>query len=287
MALVGPVIEPELCQRPDFYRQAIVFAHGRGIFDRVSSNWNRVSDFACLFQKLRIKEIRSLKWMGCFWPIVGHSQMSGNPVRIGGGCATVTGYKLPMPLVEHREGGSEVQSPKSGYRFACARHGPALRDRLLRQEKDEASLPRECGAGFVECLHSPFCRSLRVFCFWAGNSPCPCKVLNSALVSQSQPFRVTRGNIERSANEKRLSRTDLRRCVSRSPKQSRAICGRGHLLQSRRRFRSRLHQRQRRPRGAGFGHFGHAVFSAVFNQPTRFHRGRRRNHPATRRADLE
>ena len=27
------------------------------------------------------------------------NQMSGNPVRIGDGCATVTGYKLPMPLV--------------------------------------------------------------------------------------------------------------------------------------------------------------------------------------------
>ena len=24
--------------------------------------------------------------------------MSGNPVRIGDGCATVTGYRLPMPL---------------------------------------------------------------------------------------------------------------------------------------------------------------------------------------------
>ena len=28
-----------------------------------------------------------------------HSQMSGNPVRIGDGCATVTGNKLPKPLV--------------------------------------------------------------------------------------------------------------------------------------------------------------------------------------------
>jgi hypothetical protein len=27
-----------------------------------------------------------------------HSQMSGNPVRIGDGYATVTGYKLPQPL---------------------------------------------------------------------------------------------------------------------------------------------------------------------------------------------
>jgi len=28
-----------------------------------------------------------------------HSQMSGNPVKIGDGCATVTGNKLPKPLV--------------------------------------------------------------------------------------------------------------------------------------------------------------------------------------------
>ena len=37
--------------------------------------------------------------------------MSGNPVRIGDGCATVTGYRLPKPLVDplNREGGSEVK----------------------------------------------------------------------------------------------------------------------------------------------------------------------------------
>ena len=35
--------------------------------------------------------------------------MSGNPVKIGDGYATVTGYKLPQPLVNSREGGSEVK----------------------------------------------------------------------------------------------------------------------------------------------------------------------------------
>ena len=36
--------------------------------------------------------------------------MSGNPVRIGDGCATVTGYRLPKPLAGFgREGGSEVK----------------------------------------------------------------------------------------------------------------------------------------------------------------------------------
>ncbi len=39
-----------------------------------------------------------------------HRQTSGNPVRIGDGCATVTNYKLPRPLVSSRdrEGGSEA-----------------------------------------------------------------------------------------------------------------------------------------------------------------------------------
>jgi hypothetical protein len=66
--------------------------------------------------------------------------MSGNPVRIGDGYATVTGYRLPQPLVKSREGGSEIRNPKSGYRFDCARRDSAMQDQLLRQEKDEASL---------------------------------------------------------------------------------------------------------------------------------------------------
>jgi len=37
--------------------------------------------------------------------------MSGNPVKIGDGCATVTGYKLPQPPIHHSigKGGSEVK----------------------------------------------------------------------------------------------------------------------------------------------------------------------------------
>src|SRR5205085_624936 len=35
----------------------------------------------------------------------------GNPVKVGDGCATVTGYELPQPLVQlDREGGSEVEA---------------------------------------------------------------------------------------------------------------------------------------------------------------------------------
>ena len=36
------------------------------------------------------------------------------------------------------------------------------------KEKDEASLFRECGIGAVECLHSPFCRGLKIFVFRPG-----------------------------------------------------------------------------------------------------------------------
>src|ERR1041385_4132110 len=40
-----------------------------------------------------------------------HSQASGNPVKIGDGCATVTGYKLPQPLV------CLIETGKAGVRF--------------------------------------------------------------------------------------------------------------------------------------------------------------------------
>ena len=99
-------------------------------------------------------------------------------MRIGDGCATVTGYKLPKPLAAQaaREGGSEVSGPKSGYRFGCARPGrerraaacwlsQALAANFSVKEKDEASPLRECAMGFAECLHSPICRGLKVFLF--------------------------------------------------------------------------------------------------------------------------
>src|SRR5512140_3096529 len=73
--------------------------------------------------------------------------MSGNPVKLGDGYATVTGYKLPQPLVIDREGGSEVRpevripiSPRSSGRL----HG-----HFSVKEKDEASPIRSCGPGFV------------------------------------------------------------------------------------------------------------------------------------------
>jgi hypothetical protein len=59
-----------------------------------------------------------------------HSQASGNPVKVGDGCATVTGYKLPKPLPRFMrpcsdggKAGARFSGPKSGYRSGCARHG--------------------------------------------------------------------------------------------------------------------------------------------------------------------
>src|SRR5688500_18453770 len=94
--------------------------------------------------------------------------MPGNPVRVRDGCATVTGYELPMPLTKSREGGSKA-SPKSGYRLTHARRGCCRSSARSKEhattstadfsvkEKDEARPAELSSAGFVECLHSPDC----------------------------------------------------------------------------------------------------------------------------------
>ena len=71
------------------------------------------------------------------WFICHLSQMSGNPVKIRDGCATVTGYEFPMPLMQIGKAGMRL-SPESGYRFDCARR---LRrsEHFSVKEKDEAS----------------------------------------------------------------------------------------------------------------------------------------------------
>ena len=94
---------------------------------------------------------------------------------IGDGCATVTGYKLPKPLVSSETG-------KAGVRFHARSQDIGLAVLVVAfiagqagclsyieanfsvKEKDEASPSRECGAGFAGCLHSPICRGLEVFC---------------------------------------------------------------------------------------------------------------------------
>lgn len=68
-----------------------------------------------------------------------HSRRSGNPVRIGDGCATVSGDKLPRPL--------ESDSGKAGARFETPSQDiasvvlvrPAQAGHFSVTEKDEAS----------------------------------------------------------------------------------------------------------------------------------------------------
>ena len=80
-----------------------------------------------------------------------HRQTSGNPVKIGDGCATVTGYKLPQPLVlpcKAGKAGARFQAPSQDIGLAVlVVAAPAANFSV--KEKDEASLFRECGAGIV------------------------------------------------------------------------------------------------------------------------------------------
>ena len=89
-------------------------------------------------------------------------------MRIGDGCATVTGYKLPQPLVSSEIGKAGVRfqarsqdiglavlvtaliASQAGCRF-CSEANFSVK------EKDEASPSREFVAGFADCLHSPIC----------------------------------------------------------------------------------------------------------------------------------
>jgi len=88
-------------------------------------------------------------------------------VEIGDGCATVTGYKLPKPLFASASGkaGARFEAPSQDTGLAVLVVVIDLMTNFSVTEKDEASLARECAPGFAECLHSPFCRGLKVFVF--------------------------------------------------------------------------------------------------------------------------
>ena len=99
-------------------------------------------------------------------------------MKIGDGCATVTGYKLPQPLVSRRTGKAGVRFQARSQDIGLAVLVTALiasqagcrfcsEDNFSVKEKDEASPSRECVAGFADCLHSPICRGLEVFCLQA------------------------------------------------------------------------------------------------------------------------
>ena len=69
------------------------------------------------------------------------SQMSGNPVQVGDGCATVTGNELPTPLVSEglgrRERGWQPEVRIPGW-LRSSRLRPCGADFSVK-EKDEAS----------------------------------------------------------------------------------------------------------------------------------------------------
>jgi hypothetical protein len=106
-------------------------------------------------------------------------------VKIGDGCATVTDYKLPLATVPLEEsGGGKAGArlrPKSGYRSGCARRDPAKRDQLLRQEKDEASLLRECEAGSLNAFILRFV-GMKVFLLSRHSCRCIQDIFFPALV---------------------------------------------------------------------------------------------------------
>jgi hypothetical protein len=71
--------------------------------------WNCCDKKSLASVACRFKYRRSLKLMGLRVYLYCHNQMSGNPVEIGDGFATVTGYRLPKPLA--------CQAGKAGARF--------------------------------------------------------------------------------------------------------------------------------------------------------------------------
>ena len=87
-------------------------------------------------------------------------------MRIRDGCATVTDYKLPRPLVRKRAGkaGARLKSEVRISVWLCSSWSPT-RDQLLRQEKDEASLPRECAVGPSNAFIPRFAGVWRFFIF--------------------------------------------------------------------------------------------------------------------------
>ncbi len=76
---------------------------------------------------------------GLFHPIVGNA---GNPAKIGDGCATVTGYKRPTPLVPRNgtgKAGKRSETRKSGHQLCLCSSGRKVSGHFSAKEKDEAS----------------------------------------------------------------------------------------------------------------------------------------------------
>ena len=93
---------------------------------------------------------------------------AGNLVKFEGGCATVTGYKLPSPLVPPSGAGKEEVRPetrKSGHQPGSTLVGSRPRATASPSKRRMRPARCNCFSADRECLHSLFCRSLEVFCF--------------------------------------------------------------------------------------------------------------------------
>lgn len=66
--------------------------------------------------------------------------MSGNPVEIGDGCATVSGYRLPQPPAEEAgKAGARLEAASQDTGQAVLVRAPQRGARFSAEEKDEAS----------------------------------------------------------------------------------------------------------------------------------------------------
>jgi len=97
--------------------------------------------------------------------------MSGNPVRFGDGCATVTGYKLPTPLARCERLGRRERGQARSQDIGLAvlvRPFRALvvpSGRFSAKEKDEASPLNRFQGNVLNAFIRPFAESEGVFVF--------------------------------------------------------------------------------------------------------------------------
>ena len=95
---------------------------------------------------------------------------AGNLVKFEGGCATVTGYNLPSPLVPPSgagKAGVRSETRKSGHQHGYTLVGSRPRGAASPSKRRMRPARWNCFSADCECLHSPFCRSLKVFYFQA------------------------------------------------------------------------------------------------------------------------